>query len=61
MKRALAEGQVVLGTMATSSSPGLVEAAPRAGTDFVFIDAEHVALDRAAGRLCRRPPRRVDR
>ncbi len=44
--RALHEGRRVYGTMIVSSSPEWPPAVLQAGLDFVFIDTEHVALDR---------------
>ncbi len=41
-------GEIVLGTLIVSPSPRWPEVVSQCGLDFVFIDTEHVALDRAA-------------
>jgi 4-hydroxy-2-oxoheptanedioate aldolase len=43
----LRAGQNVFGTLIVSSSPRWPEAVRGCGLDFVFIDTEHIALDRA--------------
>ncbi len=44
---ALKEGRTVFGTLIVSPSPKWPQAVRDCGLDFVFIDTEHVALDRA--------------
>lgn len=44
--RALRSGRRVFGTMVVSPSPRWPEALQNLGLDFVFLDTEHVALDR---------------
>jgi 4-hydroxy-2-oxoheptanedioate aldolase len=46
LKQRLHEGPVVFGTLVVSPSPRWAEAIDGAGLDFVFIDTEHIALDR---------------
>ena len=43
----LRAGRNVFGTLIVSSSPRWPEAVRGCGLDFVFIDTEHIALDRA--------------
>jgi 2-keto-3-deoxy-L-rhamnonate aldolase RhmA len=45
--RALHEGRRVYGTMIVSPSPEWPVAVRQVGLDFVFIDTEHIALDRS--------------
>ena len=47
LRRCLYKGQPVFGTLIVSPSPRWPEAVATCGLDFVFIDTEHVALDRA--------------
>ena len=47
LARALRQGRPVFGTLIVSPSPRWPEAARSCGLDFVFIDTEHIALDRA--------------
>jgi 2-keto-3-deoxy-L-rhamnonate aldolase RhmA len=47
LRRRLLAGETVFGTLIVSPSPRWPEAVRRCGLDFVFIDTEHVALDRA--------------
>ncbi|GAB3908646.1 aldolase/citrate lyase family protein [Larkinella knui] len=47
LKQKLQNGQNVYGTCLTSSSPMWPNALARAGLDFVFLDTEHIPLDRA--------------
>jgi 4-hydroxy-2-oxoheptanedioate aldolase len=44
--KALRGGERVYGTMTVSTSPHWPAAVKRAGADFVFIDTEHIAIDR---------------
>jgi 4-hydroxy-2-oxoheptanedioate aldolase len=46
IKEALRAGQRVYGTLIVSSSPRWVVPVKNLGLDFVFIDTEHIALDR---------------
>ena len=46
LKSSLQAGRRVYGTLITSSSPLWPPFIKRTGVDFVFIDTEHVALDR---------------
>lgn len=46
LKTALHEGRRVYGTLVTSPSPRWLTVVPTLGLDFVFIDTEHIALDR---------------
>ena len=46
MRAALRSGQRVYGTLITSDSPRWPAQVAQIGLDFVFIDTEHVALDR---------------
>ncbi|HHW09770.1 MAG TPA: aldolase [Firmicutes bacterium] len=46
LRAALLSGRRVYGTLIVSPSPKWPEAVGRCGLDFVFIDTEHVALDR---------------
>lgn len=46
LSAALHEGQHVFGTLIVSPSPRWPEAVRSCGLDFVFIDTEHIALDR---------------
>ena len=43
----LKQGQTVFGTLIVSPSPRWPEVVRGCGLDFVFIDTEHIALDRA--------------
>jgi 2-keto-3-deoxy-L-rhamnonate aldolase RhmA len=45
---ALHSGRLVLGTLIVSASPRWPQVVQRSGVDFVFIDTEHIALDRDA-------------
>lgn len=47
LKRALAGGQRAYGTLIVSPSPRWPDTVAGLGLDFVFIDTEHIALDRA--------------
>ena len=47
LRHKLLAGEPVFGTLIVSPSPSWPEAVRRCGLDFVFIDTEHVALDRA--------------
>jgi len=47
LRRALRTGGPVFGTLVVSPSPRLPTALTGAGLDFIFIDTEHIALDRA--------------
>jgi 4-hydroxy-2-oxoheptanedioate aldolase len=47
LSRALRAGEPVFGTCVVSTSPKWPRALAGAGLDFVFLDTEHVALDRA--------------
>jgi 2-keto-3-deoxy-L-rhamnonate aldolase RhmA len=47
LRRRLLAGKTVFGTLIVSPSPRWPDAVRRCGLDFVFIDTEHVALDRA--------------
>lgn len=54
LRQALAQRQPIFGTLITSTSPDWVPAARGLGLDFVFLDTEHIALDRhALGWMCR--------
>src|SRR5688572_33327401 len=44
LRRALRDGQSVIGTIVRSGSPGICEALGYVGFDFVMLDAEHSAL-----------------
>ncbi len=46
LRGALHDGRRVYGTLITSTSSRFVEATAKCGLDFVFIDTEHVAIDR---------------
>jgi 2-keto-3-deoxy-L-rhamnonate aldolase RhmA len=46
LKQALHAGRRVYGTLIASPSPRWPDAVARIGLDFVFIDTEHIALDR---------------
>lgn len=49
----LKNGQNVYGTCITSTAPGWPKAVHQVGLDFVFLDTEHIPLDRAdLARLC---------
>lgn len=51
--QALSERRRVYGTLIVSTSPRWVEAVKTTGIDFVFIDTEHVSIDRATlGWMC---------
>jgi len=45
--QALRGGRNVYGTLIVSPSPHWLAAMRRVGPDFVFIDTEHIALDRS--------------
>lgn len=47
LKEALRLGRRAYGTLIVSSSPRWPETVAKIGLDFVFIDTEHIALDRA--------------
>lgn len=47
LKKAFLSGEHVYGTMVTSTSPRWVEYIVRTGIDFVFIDTEHMPMDRS--------------
>ncbi len=47
MAQALRAGRTVFGTLIVSPSPRWPEAVRGCGLDFVFIDTEHIAIDRA--------------
>ena len=47
LKQALHRGQRVYGTMITAFAPRWVEYLKNSGVDFVFIDTEHIPLDRS--------------
>lgn len=47
LSTALREGRFVFGTLIVSPSPRWPEVVSGCGLDFVFIDTEHIALDRA--------------
>jgi 4-hydroxy-2-oxoheptanedioate aldolase len=47
LRRRLLAGVPVFGTLIVSPSPRWPDAVRRCGLDFVFIDTEHIALDRA--------------
>lgn len=47
LKQALQQGKRVYGTMVTAPAPRWVEYLRTSGIDFVFIDTEHIPLDRA--------------
>lgn len=54
LRESLQAGRRVYGTMVASSSPFWPPLIKRTGVDFVFIDTEHVALDREmASWMCR--------
>ena len=46
--KTLEAGRCAFGTLITSPSPHLVPVMKNSGLDFVFIDTEHIALDRMA-------------
>lgn len=46
LKRALHDGRIVYGTLVVSPSPHWPQAVAGTGVDFVFLDTEHIALDR---------------
>ena len=46
LKQRLHDGSVLFGTLVVSPSPKWSEALVGTGLDFVFIDTEHIALDR---------------
>src|SRR4051794_34958651 len=46
LKGRLLAGRTVFGTLIVSTSPKLPENAAKVGFDFVFIDTEHIAIDR---------------
>ncbi len=47
LKKAMQEGRRIFGTMVTSPAPRWIEYLRTANLDFVFIDTEHIPLDRA--------------
>ena len=47
LRESLHKGHKVFGTLIVSPSPRWPEVVATCGLDFVFIDTEHVALDRA--------------
>jgi 2-keto-3-deoxy-L-rhamnonate aldolase RhmA len=47
LRRRLLAGETLFGTLIVSPSPRWPDAVRRCGLDFVFIDTEHIALDRA--------------
>lgn len=47
LRKRLLAGETVFGTLIVSPSPRWPEALQGSGLDFVFIDTEHIALDRA--------------
>lgn len=47
LKESLNNGNRVYGTMIVSTSPRWVEVIDQMGLDFVFIDTEHITIDRA--------------
>lgn len=47
LRSALRAGRRVYGTLIVSPSPRWLDAVAKLGLDFVFIDTEHVAIDRA--------------
>lgn len=47
LAHALRHDQTVFGTLIVSPSPRWPEVVKGCGLDFVFIDTEHIALDRA--------------
>ncbi|MDB5243007.1 MAG: HpcH/HpaI aldolase [Spirosoma sp.] len=53
LRQKLKQGQNVYGTCITSTSPMWPKAIKQIGLDFVFLDTEHIPLDRAElARLC---------
>jgi 4-hydroxy-2-oxoheptanedioate aldolase len=46
IKEALRSGESVFGTMIVSTSPRWLDVIGQLGLDFVFIDTEHIAIDR---------------
>ena len=46
LSKKLRTGKNVYGTLITSNSPRWIEVTTGMGLDYVFIDTEHVALDR---------------
>lgn len=46
IKEALRAGESVFGTMIVSTSPRWLDVISQLGLDFVFIDTEHIAIDR---------------
>jgi 2-keto-3-deoxy-L-rhamnonate aldolase RhmA len=48
LKSALREGKRVYGTLVVSTSPHWPSAVEKTGVDFVFIDTEHIAIDRTS-------------
>ncbi|MCD6394306.1 MAG: aldolase, partial [Planctomycetes bacterium] len=47
LRQNLLSGQTVLGTLIVSPSPRWPDSVRGCGLDFVFIDTEHIAIDRA--------------
>ncbi len=47
LRKRLHSGETSFGTLIVSPSPRWPEAVKTCGLDFVFIDTEHIALDRA--------------
>lgn len=52
LSKDLRDGKTVFGTLIVSPSPRWPEVVRGCGLDFVFIDTEHIALDRAQLRNC---------
>jgi len=46
LRTALHKGQIVYGTLITSPSPASIDAVLGMGLDFIFIDTEHIVIDR---------------
>jgi len=46
LSRALRSGKRVYGTLIVSHSPRWLDVIGKLGLDFVFIDTEHIAIDR---------------
>ena len=47
LRQALRDGHTVYGTLIVSPSPHWLAAMRRVGLDYVFIDTEHIVLDRS--------------
>ncbi|MBN7811942.1 aldolase [Algoriphagus sp. H41] len=53
LKQKLVQGKTVYGTCVTSNAPRWVSVVADSGLDFVFLDTEHIAIDRAdLSRMC---------